>query len=433
MIKNLEQFYGLNITINTTEDCNLRCKYCYEINKQKKTIPIEYCYKFIDLIIDDPDPTGLLNSKDKELHQQLTNGVCLDFIGGDALMNVDILEKIIPYFIYKIYTSKCNEYFKKNWRLSLSSNGTLFSNKRVRDFCEKYKNVLSLGVSIDGCKEIHDLYRIFNPELKNGKEVGSYDEIMKNWKWYQATFPNDSQNTKATMSKATIPYIYDSLKSMHEDLGIKYINQNFIMENAFLTNDDYIEFDNQLEKCIPYVLEKSDNLYWSVFDERQFARHKLSVGEDWNLKGRCGSGSMPCLGIDGKIYPCFRWAPHSQSSETKDKFVIGDVFNGLYNKKAFLDVSEGAYRCNCTKDIKCTTCEYESACAYCIGGCYSEFGDFKRTTYICEITKIQCKWAKVYWNEYNKLHNKPLMFDEKYQLGKVSKWTPKNLNTNKGD
>ena len=33
MIENIPNFEGLNCTINTTEDCNLRCKYCYEINK----------------------------------------------------------------------------------------------------------------------------------------------------------------------------------------------------------------------------------------------------------------------------------------------------------------------------------------------------------------------------------------------------------------
>jgi uncharacterized protein len=35
----------------------------------------------------------------------------------------------------------------------------------------------------------------------------------------------------------------------------------------------------------------------------------------------------------------------------------------------------------------------ESACSYCIGGCYSEFGEFRRTV----------KWARRYWDEYNRL------------------------------
>ena len=37
MLRRLNEKSGLNATLNTTEDCNLRCKYCYEINKQKKS------------------------------------------------------------------------------------------------------------------------------------------------------------------------------------------------------------------------------------------------------------------------------------------------------------------------------------------------------------------------------------------------------------
>jgi uncharacterized protein len=35
--------------------------------------------------------------------------------------------------------------------------------------------------------------------------------------------------------------------------------------------------------------------------------------------------------------------------------------------------------------------------------CFSEFGEFRRTTYICEITKLLVKWARRYWDEYNRL------------------------------
>ena len=38
MIRNLEEFPGLNCTINTTEQCNLRCKYCYEVSKRSRNI-----------------------------------------------------------------------------------------------------------------------------------------------------------------------------------------------------------------------------------------------------------------------------------------------------------------------------------------------------------------------------------------------------------
>jgi hypothetical protein len=39
----------------------------------------------------------------------------------------------------------------------------------------------------------------------------------------------------------------------------------------------------------------------------------------------------------------------------------------------------------------------------CLGGCYSEHSCFKRTTHICEITKIIAQAAEKYWKVYDQL------------------------------
>ena len=414
---------GLNVTINTTEDCNMRCKYCYEINKRAHSIPFEYCKKFIDLIIDDDDPCGFdLCPDESGAHRNLyQEGILLDFIGGDALMDVDVVDKTMTYFINKLMISKSKhaQIWRNHYRFSLSSNGTLFTRPEVRAFCEKWakNDALSVGVSIDGCRAIHDKNRIMKERGPNGEEIGSMQYILQNWDWYRKTFSKTvHEATKATCSRETIPYLYESLKFMHEELGLNQINQNFIMEDTHCTEEDYKELDHQLRLCTEYVLEHCDELYWFMLDKNTFAMHHLTTGKDWTHKGHCGSGAMPCLGINGKIYPCFRWCPHTQSANNPEPMVVGDVFKGLYNKEAFKTVREGAYKTNCTKEEKCRTCEYESACSYCIGGCYAEFQEFRRTTYICEITKLQCKWAKIYWNEYNKKKGLPLEFPEEFHL-----------------
>lgn len=425
MISCPEEMQGLQITINTTEDCNMRCSYCYEINKRKHSIPFEYAKKFIDIICEDPDPIGILeNPTDNFNENTYLQGLVLDFIGGDALMDVSLLDKICTYFLNKVYTTDnahCKRW-RSSFRFSISSNGTLFSKPDVKAFCEKWakKGLLSVGVSIDGCPAIHDKNRIMAEKNPDGT-WGSMNIIKENWNWYRETFKNDSLLTKATMSKDSIPYMYESLVYMHEDLGLPFINQNFIMEDAHLTEDDYKLFDEQMKKCVKYVLDHCDEMYWSMIDTN-FSDHELSKGDDWYKRGHCGSGAMPCLGINGNIYPCFRWCPHTQSKDNPEPIVVGSVFKGLYNKKGFEQVREGAYKDNCTKEEKCRTCEYESACSYCIGGCFAEHQDFIRTTYICEITKLQCKWAKVYWNEYNKKKGLPMEYSEEFQLDKVVKY-----------
>lgn len=430
MIDQSDTFYGLNVTFNTTEDCNLACKYCYEINKRKKDLDLDKAYKFIDLLCETEDIIDQNAEEGDRDFSFMETGIILDFIGGDSLMNVEVVRKIIEYFTYKVYTSdtpNCRNW-RKAFRCSLSSNGTLFEKPAVQKFMIDFGPIMSIGISIDGCKEIHDKNRIFAQRGPNGEEIGSMDTIMKGKDFHRKVCFSDSLVTKATCAKDSIPYLYQSLKFMHEELGLISINQNFIMEDMHLEDNDYRLLDEQMEKCVRYVLDKHNDLYWSMIDKNFFANHGKHDPEG----AKCGSGCMPCLGINGKIYPCFRWAPHTQTEKTVDQMVVGDIWNGFNHKENFARVREGSKYKNCSKEQRCHECEFSSACSYCIGGCYAEYGDFVRTTHICEVTKIQCKWAKVYWNEYNKLVGKPLEYPKKYQLGKVPKWTPKYKGTNKG-
>lgn len=398
MIPKLEEAFGLTVTFNTTEDCNLRCTYCYEINKQDKHLNYELAKKFIDHLVSDEDylDTGFPDSgKDGKCDPEQA-GLIVDFIGGDAFMNVELVDKIVTYLQFKIMTTNTYraQIFRRFWRISISTNGTLFGDPKVKAFIDKWLPVLSVGISIDGCPEIHDLNRVF----PDGS--GSLEIIKKHLPWFQSRFPNEGRSTKSTLAKSSIPYISKSLKYMHEELGLTNINQNFIMEDAGCNEEDYKLFDAQLAESVNYTYEHRNCLYWSMLDKEVFANHHLSEGEDWTCEGKCGSGIMPCLSIDGDIYPCFRWLPHTQT-KADHPYKVGSADKGFFNPVAFKQVREGAYRANCTREEKCRTCEFESACSYCIGGCYSEFQDFVRTTYICEITKLQCYWAVIYWYMYD--------------------------------
>ena len=412
MLRDIDYFYGLNCTINTTENCNLRCKYCYEINKNEKTIDFEKCKKFIDLVFSDKiieknedickitdDPIGVGNWNNKLSLPSAANsgadvyhGRVFDFIGGDSLINPELLDKILTYINTINFNAKNKLLY--GWRASITSNGTLFEREDVRNFCEKWKDDLSITISIDGCPEIHDKNRVY----PDGS--GSMDTILKWWPWYKKTFPLDSLGTKSTCNKDSIPYLYDSLKFMHEELGLVYIRQNFIMEDMHLTSEDLKEFDRQMEKCTEYYFDHYNEFFWGILGDEFMKLSELwpyekDFSEDFYITGRCGSGIMPALGVDGNIYPCFRWLNHTQSEYSAGSMCVGNIDEGFINADNFKKVALGAIRCNCTKEEKCRDCKYEHACPYCIGGCYSEYGDFIRTTHICEIIKIQAKWAEI--------------------------------------
>lgn len=393
MIENWPSFKGLNCTINTTENCNLRCKYCYETCKTTRSIDTATAYKFVDLIFDSlENGDDFLKIKDTT-ETWMYDSVVWDFIGGDSLIDPELLDKILTRVNTRY--GMMQRPLKKGWRASISSNGTLFSRPDVRAFCEKWHKELSLGVSIDGCPEVHDLNRVF----PDGK--GSMQAILENWEWYKKWFPIDSLVTKATCAKSSIPYLFKSLKWMHEELGLCYINQNFIMEDMQLEEKDLKELDRQLELCCSYVLDHCDDLYWLILDHTSENRPGRSA---FTTDGRCGSGRMPCCAIDGNIYPCFRWLSHTQNGQS-GVMCVGNINEGFSHPENFVKVQQGAIRANCTKEQKCKDCKFEPDCAYCIGGCYAEYGDFTRTTHICEVTKLLCKWGDIYEQGYRKLKN----------------------------
>lgn len=378
-----KQYEGMTMTFNTTEDCNLACKYCYEVDKKPHHLPLEYAKKFIDLILDDPDPIGVIGTKDEWF---LDSGLIMDFIGGDALINHNLIRDILYYYMW---TANLKEHkWSNRWKASISTNGTLFSRPGVKDFLDEFSSVLSVGVSIDGCREIHDLYRVF----PDGS--GSLNEIEKQWSWYVDWCKKAGQkpSTKATLSKESIPYIHKSLKYLHEDLGLQIINMNFIMENSGIVEKDLNILDEELAKCYEYVLKHDDDLYWSFFDENRAVGKPMD--EKTKCENRCGGGAMPALGINGFIYPCFRYLPHTTNFEDKTINSIGNIWDGITSKDPFRCARQ-ANRWNISDD-ECRACEVESSCAYCIAGCFAEFGEYKRTKYICGVNKIQSKWAKKY-------------------------------------
>jgi uncharacterized protein len=376
MIPPFPIFDGLNATFNVTEDCNLRCRYCYELDKKPGDLPLDYAKRFIEILLDDPDPIGVVGKDDEWILQK---GIILDFIGGDAFMRPKLLEDIVRYFIF---ASRVRDHkWADRWRCSISTNGTLFSEPGVRELCEEFRETFSVGISVDGCPEIHNLNR-----------SNSMDAILRNWDWYMK-YTKGNAMAKATLNKDSIPFLRKSLQYLHEDLGLKYIAMNFIFEDMGLTKDDLALFNDQMARCVLYVLDHRHDLWWGMLDRYQMCGHPM----DRPNEGWCGAGAMPCLSINGKIYPCFRFMPHTMSSRELD-FHVGDVWNGFDHKERF-GLVRSQVRTKISKP-ECLECPVESSCAWCIGGAFAEKGEFYRQTNICETHKIQAKWADEYWRIY---------------------------------
>lgn len=73
----------IQVTFQITEDCTLRCKYCYQHSKSPKIMSLETGKKFIDVMFRDM--------------QDKYYCIILDFIGGEPLMQPQLISDLVDY------------------------------------------------------------------------------------------------------------------------------------------------------------------------------------------------------------------------------------------------------------------------------------------------------------------------------------------------
>ena len=223
-----------NITFIVTKDCQLACKYCYLIGKNnKERMSFEIAKQAIDYIL----------NNENEFKE---DSVVWDFIGGEPFLEIDLIDKICDYL--KIEMFRRNHHWFNSYRFSFSTNGINYHTPKVQRFIEKNHSHLSIGITIDGTKQKHDLNRIWKtPEMEGGKkprpedEKGSYEDVVRNIPLWLKQFPNAA--TKVTIASADIPYIKDSVLHLYA-LGIKEVNINCVFEDVWKDGDDVL-FEEQ--------------------------------------------------------------------------------------------------------------------------------------------------------------------------------------------
>lgn len=133
-----------------TNSCNLNCKYCYEKNKINKVINFNVIEKLL-----------------KERVNSRERSTTVSFFGGEPL-----LEKQLIYDTVNL-GNNITKNSKHKFNYSLTTNGTLIDDEFIK-FCKK--NNITVGISIDGNAESHNLNRtsIANKE--------SFDDVVKNSK-----------------------------------------------------------------------------------------------------------------------------------------------------------------------------------------------------------------------------------------------------------
>lgn len=373
-----------NITFIVTKDCQLACKYCYLVGKNsKERMTWEVAKQAIDYILE----------HEEDFREE---SVIWDFIGGEPFLEIELIDKICDYLKTEMF--KKNHHWFNSYRFSFSTNGINYHTDKVQNFIAKNKEHLSIGITIDGTRQKHDLNRIWKtPEMEQGKmplpheEKGSYDDVVKNVPLWLSQFPN--AGTKVTISSADIPYIKESVLHLYS-LGIHEVNINVVFEDVWQEGDDKL-FENQLMQLADEII---DGGYYKDYACSFFTEHMgkpldcVTDNQNW-----CGAGKMLAIDAAGNFYPCTRFAQYSLRD--KNAWIIGNVQDGIDKNKLrpFLTLDR------CTQStLECIDCEVASGCAWCQGENYDAAETptvYQRSKAICKMHKARVRANNYYWNK----------------------------------
>jgi len=329
--------YPILAVLNLTEQCNLKCTYCYVRagENQVELMTPETAYKIIDGFLE-MKPEGRFN---------------ITMHGGEPLINYPLVQKIVEYA--KPHRDKID--------LSIQTNGTLLTQERVEFLKE---NDVSIGVSLDGPKKYHDQTRV----LQNGK--GSFDQVMRGIKLLQ-----DNQYTVSTISVLT------AHDADHMDELLDFFIENKILDLSFLPmqkigrgleDDDSALSGEQIFNAFKVLIDRiidynsSPGHTKKLFERKasQLARNIFYKIKDFMcMRSPCGAGrDILGFGIHGDFYMCDDFI-------NDEDFKVGNVYDGSIKEQMLhSDLLKEKIKRSMQDMPRCKDCIWRQFCG---GICYS--------------------------------------------------------------
>ena len=362
-----------NITFVVTENCNFDCKYCYETCKSNKYMTFDTAKKIVDLVfrLSQTDESSFINTN--------TQAVILEFIGGEPLLNIEVIEKTCDYFWHKAL--ELRHRFAENFRISMISNGELYFDERVQRFIKKYKSRLSFGITIDGDKDMHDSCRV------RADGSGTWEKANAAQLHYHRNYDN-RLSTKVTIAPSNLQHLDRTIKYFIEN-GYKIIHANPVYEEEWTVEQARLYYD-KLIAIADYIIGNNlqDDIYISFFRAESF--RPIPEEEQHPFCG--GTGDMCAFGTDGTAYPCLRYMNMSLNG-SQPEIVVGNCDRGIYQteeEKAILEDMKRVTR-RSSYDDECYNCPIASGCGNCSAWSYQKHGTYnKKDKGICWMHRARC-------------------------------------------
>lgn len=317
---------SIKATLCLTQDCTLRCRYCYAGEKKRCSMGRETAFRGLDLVMD-------------EARRQ---GAALDvgFFGGEPLLEWELLQACDAYVRERAADMVAAP------RFSVTTNGTLLTAERAA-WLAAHRYWLFL--SLDGSPRMHNLNRTY----PDGR--GSHAAVAR---------ALDVVNATPGMN-AQLACVVSPNNHRHVTEGVEWMAAHF-RGNIILNFDSWsawsaAELDGveaQYARCWDMVLE-SFRAGSPLMLEPFVGRLAAVVRNGFHACDHCRMGEREiCVSVHGNLFPCSRLVGEGDSPELN----LGSVETGIDRaKQAWLAAQRERI------DPRCLACAARPFCTYWCG------------------------------------------------------------------
>ena len=346
--------YNLNghmvqLTLQVTCQCNLRCSYCAYSGNYKnqrthssKTMSLEVMKKSVDFLM---------------AHSHGVGEVVLGFYGGEPLLEFEKIKDCVEYVK--------NTYPGKSVKYSMTTNGTIF-NDVILGFLEE--NNFNMPISFDGPRHLHDKNRVY----EDGS--GSFNDIMHNVMYIKNNYPKLFKNVffmtvvAPGVDFACVNNFYDAQQILSDNYVMQSTVNHYNSKEKVTYDDLYhtahtfqqtkvilsaigLYSKGKISKLYNEGLVNAKRIYESL--------SKLKMTKKSHPSGPCLPGiKRPFVTIDGSIFPCER------INENSSAIKIGHIDTGFDLKKIDEVLNIGLLT-----ERQCKECWSFFHCGLCVVAC----------------------------------------------------------------
>lgn len=348
-----------NITLEVTEKCNLRCKYCIyhpshpEYRKfGKRDMSWDVAKRAVDFL--------------KE-HSSNAKTTHIGFYGGEPLINFELIKTVVSYSKKQM----------EGITFALTTNAVLMTEEIAQFFVD---NDFSIIISLDGPQEIHDENRV----LLDG--TGSFCKTVAGAKKLIEKYHEAGKVSKIGFNIVTTGSNY---REKYDKIQEFFSGEGWIPKDAFVLTSGEDKGPHESPYYLPQSKEerqylegsfdplaaweheqkKKDKVLFTdgVMDKGMLTIHKRLLSERpvvrYGMNGCCVPGERRVyVNVDGDFYHCEKVGKIPK---------IGSVYSGLDKEK----ISELYVREFISEATKyCKNCWAVNLCTLCYVSCYDQKG-----------------------------------------------------------